>query len=88
MKELDSVLHKRKVVLKERDKLNSAIGTLKAADMQIEKEISEIRDNIEQINGLGPESECPTCLRRLGETFGKLLKSFEKEMQKKEKAAA
>ncbi|KYK29016.1 MAG: hypothetical protein AYK23_05335 [Candidatus Proteinoplasmatales archaeon SG8-5] len=86
--ELDSVLDKRKAALKERDSLNSDIGTLKAAESQIRADVTEIEGNIKQIKGLGPESECPTCFRELGDTFEKLLESFEKQLKGKDRKLA
>jgi exonuclease SbcC len=83
--ELDSVLGKKERTMEERDALNSRIGTLKADKKQIETGIAEIEGNIAQIKGLGPESECPTCFRELGDTFEKLLASFEKQVIGKQK---
>lgn len=83
--ELDSVIDKRKGALEKRDSLNSKIGTLKAGRRQIEGDIADIEGNIEQITGLGSESECPTCFRKLGDTFDKLLASFEKQLKGKQK---
>ncbi len=89
-KELDGVSEKRNMARKERDEIKANAGELKASIRILGKDISEIDANIKDIEGLGAESECPTCQRKLGATYEKLLTSFGKHRAKflKEKEEA
>jgi DNA repair exonuclease SbcCD nuclease subunit len=42
----------------------------------------EVRDRIEKLKTLGPESACPTCGRLLGDTAGEVLEELEEEWER------
>ncbi len=83
--ELDSVLVKKKKALEERDSLKAEANKLVVIQKQSKEEIRELKKNIKAIADLGPESECPTCFRKLGKTHESLLKMFKKQVEGIEK---
>jgi exonuclease SbcC len=83
--ELESILAKKKESLAERDAVRSEMAGNRAGSRQLEKEIKETRSSMDDIAGMGPESDCPTCRRKLGEAYEKLLAEFEGQIKEKQR---
>lgn len=49
-----------------------------------EKRKEEVEERWKEISELGPESNCPTCERRLGDQFNHLLARYSKEIEERE----
>ena len=84
-KDLAGILDKQNMA---RDELNDVVGQiseLKTRQKQLRKEISKIRASMSEIEDMGPESDCPTCERRLGPTYQKLLDAFNDQINDREK---
>ncbi len=78
--DLFNVLEKHKTARKEREGIVAEMAELKAGIKQLSKETDEIKANMSEIGNMGPDSDCPTCERKLGATYQKLLDAFEKQM--------
>ena len=85
--ELESVLAKKKDAAGERDSHRSAIAEAKASERQALKEASELKAHMKEVEELGPDSDCPTCRRRLGKTYEALVSEYQGQIREKEKAA-
>jgi exonuclease SbcC len=83
--ELATVLGKQRKALEERDSLKGKANELVVIQKQAKEEIRELKKNIKVIADLGPESECPTCFRKLGKTHESLLSMFKKLVEGIEK---
>ncbi len=81
-KELNGLSDKREAARKEASESRSKMGGLKSTLKQLEKEIGVIDKDMKAISGLGPESECPTCLRKLNDTYERLLASFGEQRER------
>lgn len=75
-KDLSEILGKKKETQTEKESVRSEMSELKAGIRQLEKEIKEINIHIDEITEIGPDSDCPTCKRRLGETYESLLAEY------------
>jgi len=52
---------------------------------RLKKDISEVDIKKNKIKKMGPDAKCPTCDRILGDQHNRLLKTFDKDKEKKEK---
>ncbi len=75
-KELNGLSNKKEKAREEASDSRSKMGELRSNLQQQKKEITIIDKDMKAISGLGPESECPTCLRKLEGTYERLLASF------------
>ncbi|MBA3045935.1 MAG: SMC family ATPase [Candidatus Thermoplasmatota archaeon] len=82
-KDLESLLEKKTAAREERDSVRSDMTNLKANIKQLAKEIRETEIEMKEITSMGPESDCPTCKRRLGETYEMLLENFGKQIEER-----
>ncbi|MDD1746712.1 MAG: SMC family ATPase [Methanomassiliicoccales archaeon] len=64
----------------ERDTLRERSRLLEADDRRLTKEAGEKGKKLEEIRRLGPESECPTCERKLCDQHSFLVDKLEKEL--------
>lgn len=72
-------------VAKLRDRVKTARGKQEEAGQELSAYASKIKELTEQkknIRSLGPGSECPTCLRKLGDSYDETIKHFDEEMAK------
>jgi exonuclease SbcC len=83
--DLASILEKKKETQKERESIRSGMSDLKANTRQLEKEIKEIESHVKEISEIGADSDCPTCRRRLGDTYEKLLSTFDGQIKERRK---
>lgn len=81
--DLVSILEKKKEVRKERDSIRTGMSDLKASSRQLEKEIKEIESHVREISEIGPDSDCPTCRRKLGATYEKLVATFNGQVKER-----
>lgn len=79
--DLFNVLEKQKAARKEREDLVAEMAELKAGIKQLTKETDEIKISMSEIQAMGPESDCPTCERKLGATYEKLLDAFKNQIE-------
>jgi exonuclease SbcC len=79
--ELDTVLEKKVKALEERDSLKAEVNEFIVIQKQLKEEMRELKENIKAITDLGPESECPTCFRKLGKTHESLIRTFNKQVE-------
>jgi exonuclease SbcC len=84
--ELESIIERRKEAGAERDGIRTEMASLKAGVRQLMKEIKETEDSMSEISDMGPDSDCPTCRRRLGDTYAALLATFEGHIEKRRKS--
>ena len=88
-KDLNDILQKKKDAQAEKDRIRSDMSELKSGTRQLEKEIKEIEAHVSEITEIGPDSDCPTCRRRLGDTFESLLADFAGQIdERREKISA
>ncbi len=84
-KDLDGVLDKQKIARKSQDEFVAEIAGHRAGIKQLAREIDEIKASMSEIEDMGPESDCPTCERKLGATYQKLLDAFGDQINDREK---
>ncbi len=84
-KEMESIVKRRSEAGAERDSIRSEMTSLKAGVRQLEKEIGEIESSMSEISDMGPDSDCPTCRRKLGETYATLLETFQGQIDARRK---
>ena len=75
------VLDKQKNARNDKETAVAEMAELKAGIKQLSKEIDEIKASMSEIAAMGPESDCPTCERKLGKTYQKLLDAFEGQIE-------
>lgn len=59
----------------------SQLGLAVAEKERLWQSLEESKKKAEEIRTLGEDSNCPTCLRRLGEAYTELLQRYEKEQR-------
>jgi len=82
--DLFSVLEKQKAARKDREVIVAEIAELKTGIKQLSKETDEIKASMSEIEDMGPDSDCPTCERKLGDTYQKLLGAFKNQIEARE----
>lgn len=81
---LEEIRSKKKKAKDELYEITSGMGKSAAMNDQLDNELSDIDEALANIEKLGAESECPTCLRKLGDTYEKLLDNYKKQKIKLE----
>ncbi len=84
--ELESVLGKRKEAAAERDSIRTGMADLKAGIRQLLADAAGTETHMKEVGKLGPDSDCPTCKRQLGKTYGTLLAEYQSQTKEKERA--
>ena len=87
VEELNRLIDEKERAEKEMDGLRNEIYEVKnniselmAERRQIVKNIEEIKNKMQEVASLGPESNCPMCGRRLGEHYEKLMADFKAQI--------
>lgn len=75
-KDLEKLLKKQETASRERENIVTLMAEQRAGIKQLAREIDEIQSSMSEIQDMGPDSDCPTCERRLGETYQKLLDAY------------
>ncbi len=83
--DLESVLDKQKLARSQEQKLVVQVTEHKAGIKHLAREIDKIKTSMSEIENMGPESDCPTCERKLGDTYQKLLDAFESQINDRKK---
>ncbi len=87
MEEMRSRMPNADAMKEKQTEVRSEIERLQGEDMELggrikslQGEIYKIERNVRQIESLGPESECPTCHRKLGEDYSAILEQLNQEV--------
>jgi len=84
-RELGTIEKKKTEAGKEREVTLRKITEFKSARTREMADIEDLKEKIDDIKALGPDSECPTCRRKLDETYKELLKLYNNNIKQKEK---
>ena len=83
--DLNELLKKQDAARKDQESIVAEMAEHRAGIRQLKKEVAEIEANMSEIENMGPESDCPTCERKLGATYEKLLNAFESQIVNRNK---
>ncbi|MCK4266424.1 MAG: hypothetical protein KAX31_04025, partial [Thermoplasmata archaeon] len=86
--ELEGIEERKSKAVTEEAGTRTLLGELGAEQKRLRIELKDIEASIGEISGLGPDSKCPTCDRKLGKTFERLLSTFEAQKRSNEKKQA
>lgn len=81
---LEETRDKKKKAKAELSEITSGMGKSEAMTEQMENGLSGVEEALANVEKLGAESECPTCMRKLGDTYEKLLENYKKHKIKLE----